>query len=223
MCAEFPSLVSLLGAAALEEGDIAGARARSEESLADYRAIGNHYGIADSLWILGTVAREKGDTTAARALFDESLALYRPLDSKSSSASCTFSLGLAARMEGQLGQAEALFAEALEQFHALGIKRNVAGSLAGLALVAADRASGTQAVPSAQRAARLAGATAAHLGALGAPLDRQFRKPYEGAIATARAILGDAAFMAAWEAGKEMSLDEAIAYALTVPLTPLLI
>src|SRR3954462_8184755 len=74
-------------------------------------------------------------------------------------------------------------------------------------------------VPSAQRAARLAGATAALLETIQAPLDRQFRAPYERAIASARAILGDEAFAVAWDAGKQMTLDEAVAFALAPEAT----
>jgi tetratricopeptide (TPR) repeat protein len=210
----------MLAATALEDGDTAAARARSEECLPVFRATGNQYGNAQSLWILGAVAREEGDTTTARVLYEESLALYRAVGSQSSSVSCIFALGLVARSEGQLDQAEALFAEALAQFHTLGMKGNVAGSLVSLAVAAADRPAGVQAVAFAERAAWLAGAAAALLEALGAPIDRQFRKPYEGAMATARAALGDEAFEAAWNAGKHMTLDEAVAYALAIYQLP---
>jgi adenylate cyclase len=208
-----------LGRVALEEGDTALARPRGEEGLALSRAIGNQYGTAQALGLLGAVALEGGDTAAARALYDEGLALSRAIGAKWSSAEYTLSLGLVARTEGQLDQAEALFAEALAQFHALGIKGNVASGLVSLAIVAADRAVDTQAVAFAQRAARLAGATAALLETIQAPLDRQFRKLYEEAIATAQAALGDEAFAAAWEAGKQLTLDEAVAFALAPEAT----
>jgi hypothetical protein len=40
------------------------------------------------------------------------------------------------------------------------------------------------------------------------------RRDYERIVATARAQLGEEAFAMAWAAGRAMSLDQAIAYAL---------
>ena len=42
------------------------------------------------------------------------------------------------------------------------------------------------------------------------------RAVYEQMVAVARAQLGEAAFAAAWAAGKAMRVDHAIAYALTI-------
>jgi hypothetical protein len=123
-------------------------------------------------------------------------------------------LGLLARTEGHVDQAEICFGHGLVQCHTLESTLEVAFGLAGLAVLAADRAVGAQAVRSAARAARLAGAMTAVLDTLQAPLVRRFRMPYERAIATARAILGDETFDAAWAAGKQLTLDEAVAFAL---------
>jgi hypothetical protein len=66
-------------------------------------------------------------------------------------------------------------------------------------------------------AARLAGAAAALRSAIG-------MQPAAGSgaveqhIATARVTLGDAEFTGAWEAGRALSLEEATAEALSVPL-----
>jgi hypothetical protein len=215
-----PETVAVLGAVALAEGDPKAARQLCEAGLALSLAQGESFWIALAQGWLGTVALEEGDTVAARALYTESLALYGAQGTKWYSAESTLSLGLVAYIDGQLDQAAVRFAAGVAQCHTLGAKHKVATGLAGLALVAASRAAAVQAVPSAQRAARLAGATAGLLDALHAPLDRQFRKPHQGAIASARAILGDEAFDATWEAGRQLTLDEAVAFALSPQASP---
>jgi tetratricopeptide (TPR) repeat protein len=208
--------LGMLGAVALAQGDTAVARARCEECLALHRASGDKAGVAWALSWLGAVALEEGNTRAAQALYDEGLVLRRAMGHRWAIADYMLSLGLVARAEGQIDQAEALFAEGLAQYHTLGAKYKVAWGLAGLVAAAADRAVSGQAVSFAQRAARLAGATAAILETVQVPLDRQFRIPYARATTTARAILGDEAFDAAWAAGKQLSLDDAVAFALTL-------
>jgi hypothetical protein len=52
---------------------------------------------------------------------------------------------------------------------------------------------------------------------ISALLDTNDRLPYTRAIATARAQLGDAAFQRAWDAGRAMTPEQAIAYALESP------
>ena len=153
-------------------------------------------------------------TAAARARCGESLALVRAIDAKWGIAYGTLFLGLLARAEGHVDQAEMCFGDGLAQCHKLESTLEVAFGLAGLAVLAVDRAVGAQAARSATRAAQLAGAMTAVLDALQAPLARRFRMPYEGTIVTARAILGDEAFAAAWQAGKQLSLNEAVAFAL---------
>jgi class 3 adenylate cyclase/tetratricopeptide (TPR) repeat protein len=208
------NVLGTLGGVALAQGEVVLARELCEESLVLHRASGDKYSIAWVLGWLGEIALEEGDTAVARARYEEGLALSRAIGNKWGGAEYTLSLGLVARAEGQLDQAALLFAEGLAQCHTLGVKQSLATGLAGLALVAADRAAGAQDIAFAERAARLGGATAALLEALQAPLDRQFRKPYEEATTTARTILGDEAFPTAWEAGKQLTLDEAVAFAL---------
>jgi hypothetical protein len=60
------------------------------------------------------------------------------------------------------------------------------------------------------RAARLFGAAEAVRLAIGAPLPLIQRVPYEQAVASVRAQLGQEAFEAAWAEGQTMSLEQAI-------------
>ena len=65
----------------------------------------------------------------------------------------------------------------------------------------------------AEDAARLLGAAEAQRDALGNIAALPERASYERAAATARGVLGEAAFAAAWAAGRALPLDEAIAEA----------
>jgi tetratricopeptide (TPR) repeat protein len=203
-----------LGEIMREQGDYIGASALLEESLALFRASGYQRMIAETHLLLATVALAQGETATARAKGEEGLGWYRAIGYPRGIAYGTLFLGLLARTEGHVDQAEMCFGDALAQCHTLGTTLEVAIGLACLTVLAADRAAAAQAVRSAQCAARLAGAAAALLETLQAQLIRQFRTPYEGAIATARAMLGDEAFDAAWAAGKQMAFDEAVAFAL---------
>ena len=63
-------------------------------------------------------------------------------------------------------------------------------------------------------AAQLLSRAAAFRNELGYSLESWMTQENEDALAAVRAQLDDAAFDAAWEAGAELSLDEAIALAL---------
>ncbi len=64
------------------------------------------------------------------------------------------------------------------------------------------------------RAARLTGAMTALREQIGAYLEEPLRPRFDRMLAAIRSALSDAAFEAAWAAGREMTLDEAIACAL---------
>jgi hypothetical protein len=64
------------------------------------------------------------------------------------------------------------------------------------------------------RAVRLLGAMRALREAIGAPLPPDNQSHYFGIVAGARARMGEAEYAQAWAAGRAMTLEQAIAYAL---------
>ena len=76
----------------------------------------------------------------------------------------------------------------------------------------ADVARG-QARPS--RAAQLVGAAATLRERIGSPLPTPGQKELEKTLTTAREALGEAAFAAAWDAGRAMTMEQAVEYALS--------
>jgi non-specific serine/threonine protein kinase len=205
------SMVSLRfvqGLVAQEQGDLEQAQILGAESLALFQDIGDRRGIALVRgYLLGPVAREQGDLERAIALGEASLALGRDLGDGGVIGWALLGLGLATCAQGDLERARATLAEGLALFWARGMRWFLAQCLAGLATVACRQGQ-------ALRAARLAGATAALLSRMAAPLPRSERVGYDRAVAPARAALGDDTFTAAWSAGQALPPEQAVAYAL---------
>jgi len=116
-------------------------------------------------------------------------------------------LGQVALHESDHIQAKALFEEALAIYRQLERPDRFVIALAGLAGVAG--VAGKH-----QQAARLFGAAEAIYEARGWKMDAVVRALYDRIIAAVRAQLDEATFNAAWEAGRKMTLEQAIEYAL---------
>jgi non-specific serine/threonine protein kinase len=186
------------------------ARARSsfEESLADLRRQGDQWTIAVSLTSLGEIARVEGDYLAARSFYEESLAIQRELGDQRGMAVSLINLGLVAHNQCDYRQATAFFKGSLALFQKHGGKRGCVDCLAALAGVA-----GAERQP--ERAARLLGAAEAlrQANRIGPAMNHADRLAHDRFVAAARVQLDVAAF-AAWAEGREMTMEQAIAYAL---------
>jgi len=199
-----------LGNLAFERGDYASARAFYEEALAIQQAIGHKSHVAALLGRLGHVASREGDHQAAERLCEESLALARELGDNRSVGWALESAAPAALARGDLATARRLLDEGLALSQETGDKRAIAQWLEGLAELSAVE--GRHAP-----AARLCGSAEALREAIGAPQPPSDRERYAAVQSRARAALGEEAFAAARDAGRAMSLDEAVAYALAQP------
>jgi predicted ATPase len=196
-----------LGALANDQGDYPRGKALLEDGLARFRDLGHKQGIADTLHVLGGTARLQGDDARALALGQESLALSRELGFKALIPSVLIGLGYIAQRQGDVARASGCFAEALALRWEMGNLEGVMLCLAGLAGVA-----GMQEQP--VRAARLFGAAEALAELLDTPPTAIHQMEIDRNVAIARAQLDEATFTAAWEAGRAMTLEQAIASAL---------
>jgi DNA-binding CsgD family transcriptional regulator len=133
--------------------------------------------------------------------------LFRDVGAKDLTATALSNLGGAVLHQGDARRAAAYFAEGLTLSRELGNRPDIAFNLAGMAGVAA-----AEGQP--QRSARLFGAAEAVFDAIGLVLEPQDRAEYDRNAAVARAHLGADAFAAAWEAGRTMTIEQAIAEAL---------
>ena len=197
----------MLGRAALRDRGAADeAKVLFTEALALLREVGDAWATAHVLTELSVMARRRGDLASARQQVEEALALHRKLGVPRSVGITLLQLGHIAREEDEHTRARDCCREALVIFRDVGDKSGIGSALFGFARAAAaqDR----------QQAARLMGA--AQRLAEGADIDSRyvFGAGYEDAL---RAVLGDPAnpsTAAAWEEGKAMPLEQAIADAL---------
>jgi DNA-binding CsgD family transcriptional regulator len=117
-------------------------------------------------------------------------------------------LGVVVGERGDLARAAALQAESLDLWQRIGTREGVADALAGLATIAATSQP--------EQAARLLGASTALADSVGYTFGFPERAVNERAVAGLMATMGDAAFATAWNAGRDLSLDRAVAEAAAV-------
>ncbi|HUS13628.1 MAG TPA: tetratricopeptide repeat protein [Chloroflexia bacterium] len=177
-----------------------------EESLALGRQLGDRHALARVLNALGEVLRSQGSLARAEPLYREALGLYRAIGSKWGTANVLHNLGHVTLAAGNTAEAEALFQESLALHRELDEMAGSVLGLAGLAGVAVARGE-------AERAARLLGAVATWSVLAGVRLDPADRAAHAAYAGQARAVLDAAIWDAAWAAGRELSLEAAVAEA----------
>ncbi len=197
-----------LGDIAVMEGDYERADDLQKESLTLHREIGNTAGIAAALTSLGEIAEARGDLERARTLYEESLTIAREQGIKHREARVLNRLGRVAYRQGDPDSSGRLNAESLRMWHESGNKEGIAENLDWMAMVASAQ-------HQAERAAVLFAAAAALRETIGVVPPRFDRDERDACLAAARLALGDTAFSAAWAKGRALTLEQAVAYALT--------
>jgi non-specific serine/threonine protein kinase len=203
--------VALLSLAdvARDLGDAAGVRAYCEESLDLFRELG-HTWVGFALNNLATAAYLEGKLDLAARQAEESEAVFRGLGAGPSLGEVLVTLGHVRSAQGAYAVAKEHLSEALSLAWAKGPRWVV---------VAAMEELGVQAVRQgqAQHGVSLLGGAAALRQAMGTPVRPADRPALEGALATARATLGDPVFADAWSSGQALPLDQVVADALAGP------
>ncbi len=188
-------------------GEFEAARPLMEEALTGIAVLGERVWHGVTLRDLGILATQQGDHERARAYHHEALALWRQIDHPWGVPATLRDLADDALTRGDVTAAAAHYRESLERWGHLREKIHLGGCLFGAARVAA--LSGQP-----QPAARLLGATEAFHEALGLILPPTLRAELTRAAAGARDALGEAAFREAWQAGRALSLGDAVAEAI---------
>jgi predicted ATPase/class 3 adenylate cyclase len=197
-----------LGMVVLDQGDFASARALHQESLLIARELGNRNGVLASLANLGNANYAQGDFAGAQALFEESLAISRELEDAHSTAMSLHWLGIIEGVQGHQRAAGALYQESLLILRGLGLRGRIFYSIQALATVAA-------ALGNPLRAARLWGAEERLREEIGLPRPRGELPEADPQIRDTRATVADgAAFDRAWQEGRALPIEQAIALAL---------
>lgn len=163
-------------------------------------------------WALGVILNSIGELTRllgrhARAsdIYDEQNGLLRTLGNRLQLAVALHNQGHTVLRLDDPARAAALFRESLSLHQATDNRRGICLCLAGLAGVAVT-------IGQAERAAQLLGAVSVHLKPLGAhlmgPADQA---ECDRHLAAVRVALAPNVFVRAWEAGRSMTFDQAVA------------
>ncbi len=203
-----------LGRAAYDQGEYARAAGLLDDAIARFREAG-HRPLTTVLCTRARVALAQDDTELATGLLEESRALYIALDDQPGRTLVLYLLGRVAQQQGNMARAHTLLIESL-RLRQGGANAAILESLEGLAgLTVASVHSPEDHPLAALRAVRLLSAAAAMHDRLKLPLPPGDRAAYERDVAAARAQLDPPTFAAAWAAGQALTLEQAIAEALT--------
>ncbi len=202
--------LSYLANSANVAGDFARAEACARESLDLFRTLGDQPGSARALNILAEVARVHDDYETAGTFYRAALDLARQLGDQQNIAVRLHNLAYVALHDGDVDQAMRFFAEAYRLDRELGYRTGPLSFLEGMA--AALSAAGRH-----RLSARLFGAWEANSGLPGTefklhPADQREFDRYTARITEA---LGARCFANEWEAGRQLSLEQAVGEAVT--------
>lgn len=200
-------LLTWMGYAEHARGNVDRAAALHTQALSLARELKVPRMTAIALRGLGDAAAHRGDPGGAKALYEESLAVFRRIGARAFYTGLLQRLSVIARTEGDDSRAEALLKEGLAYCRELGEKIGLAAYFEDLAGLAAR--SGHP-----ERAAQLFGASDTLRETLGGVDKFRTRDGYEADLALVRQGLGSSAFDAAVAAGRAMTLEQALDYAL---------
>ena len=192
-----------LGIAVWFAGEHGRAVVELEESLAGFRALGDRPGVALVLLDLGLVAVGRGDSAGAGPLLEESLALCRDTGDRRTLAKVLYTLGDLRRARRDVQGAAASYDESLSMSAELGDRWLLAACLERLAALGGETGE-------AERGARLFGAADALRAAIGAVMPADWVRIYERDLTAAKP---KERFPHAWEEGRRLSLQDAVALA----------
>jgi predicted ATPase len=197
------------GNMALSLGDFALAKTYLEQSLAIMRELGNERGVADTLYGLGVVARYNGDYLAASVHYEHSLVLRRKLEDTQGIAASLLGLGHTTQISGDYAAAAKMYRESLSILRTSVDALGIANSFEAFAALASEQ-------ENTLRGVLLWGAAEAIREEIRSPMPASIRPRYVRQVSEARGCLTEHAFAAAWTEGREMSMEQAIEFALEV-------
>jgi predicted ATPase/class 3 adenylate cyclase len=209
-----PSLIARilrsLGNALADLGDLGAAASCYEESLLLYQQMEDRNGMAVSLNNLGTVYADLGKPQESVKYFEEGLGEARTLGDKNLEGLLILNLAELARdFHGNPTLVAQRYHDALQPAWSGGDRILTIYCLTGVAIF-------TQRTGDYIVAARLMGASGAHIEMMGVHLPSGEQAKAEEARQATRAHLGERVFIAAYEAGRALSLEEAVSEALAV-------
>ena len=189
-----------------------------EESLALCRQVGERWREAEVLHLLALSYARRGEEARGRALCEAALAICRELGEGGGTSIQLLSLGCFAWRQGDLAGAQQEVEESLAVSQQSATPVMIGPCLVWLGIILVARGQPSSAARlwgAADRVGEPAGMTGQQLFDLPiiGEIDPEARAYYAQAETAARAHLGEAAFAAAWAAGRSLPLDQVLAKA----------
>jgi tetratricopeptide (TPR) repeat protein len=194
-----------LGIALSNLGDIDGGIVCHEENAAISRRLGDGMRLSSALNNLGYCLLRRGQHRDARALFEDGLAVTREIGHRTGESVMLGNLGMADLLEHRPAEALAHFRAGLEIDRELAYTEGVIYGLVGIAAVLSESGEAAE-------AATLLGAADAAARASAVELEPLELEVHGQVTARLGAALGADRFAAAHDAGRALSLDEAVAH-----------
>jgi len=188
------------------QGDLAVAHEQLARAIETANQSGNQFVIAFAEVTRGRLAGFAGDAAEARAGFARAAALYHEIGDRRFELICRSDLAHALRRSGESAEALALYRETTREWQYLGNRGALAHELECFGFLAITDGRSP-------RAAKLFGQAAQLREISRMPFMPDEAVEYEQSLASLRQSIDPAAFEEAWQAGREMSLAEAIDYA----------
>jgi predicted ATPase/class 3 adenylate cyclase len=193
------------GTIAALTGDMDSVTAKLGEGIAIGGNIGDDAIVSRFLQAEGYMAFMADDLPRARELLEEGLAVAQRIGDRMPLGIAHHTVGQVARVEGRFVDAAEHYREAVRIGHEMGDEAALTEPLQGLAAVAI-------ATGDAERGVRLLGANDAIRERLGGGPPPEWLRLGDP-LADARQALGEAAYASAWEEGRRLTLDDAVAMA----------
>ena len=195
-----------LGITAANQGDFARSQRLSEESVRLFRELGDHHQTLAATRFLALACGELGDLERSRALHEDNLRRARAMGDERNEARALTALAEHAADEGRGQDALTMLADAYRLYREFGDLYRGAIMVSRIAGVLAS-------VGRAATAARLLSCSETLHGEIGAN-PPWVAKLHEETLTTVCTQLDEAALAKAWEHGRALTADEAVALAL---------
>jgi tetratricopeptide (TPR) repeat protein len=199
--------LELLGHTASKQGDIGKGSQLYSEALALAEEVNDDAQVAKLLNNLGDNYVISGDHIHAEECFSRSAVICKKQGNRIVGAYISGNRSIIAMKLGDYSKAFDLLVEAMLVVKESGDKENTILCLEPFAYVAAE-------LGEPARAARLFGASESLRLSIGMTRQYQMQDDYETYVDKLKSQLGEAAFKDAWENGSNLTLDQAVAYAI---------
>ena len=197
----------MVGNALGEAGEVADARPRIEESLRLFRELGDEHYVTVAMTNLAWMTEELGEVEQARELNEEILRRARAMGARRLESFALAQLGMCARDQGRSNEAASMLKESIVINREVEDLLEFVYNLARLAAVFVDQGR-------AETAAQLLARSEALAEELGVADPWWNTRRNEATLAALRRHLEVEAFERAWDEGRKLTLDEAVALAL---------